>query len=772
MYLGFVDGPEVDAERLTFAARGNPPSSGADLESARSAEQPPEVSALLGEERGDSVAGSRDSPSPPAGYAFVSRVQEMTAAPMERSRAEPARVHWRTGWLGAPAAADELAAAAGNAGRGWTFGWIRIAEDSTAADAASQLAGYGAALLGSAGRLARVRVPGGLDALRAIARLPAVEALGAMPSERKLDPLLAESAAASAPGESLRVFVTLMAGDPDGRWGRALAHIGAEVGRFDPAVRVYAARIPADRLAELAAADFVQSVEAVDVVRAMHDTAVPAMGADLLRTYAGPPGRYLGVAGAGVPVGVMDTGLNARHVDILGGRASICGVNFAQGNGGGEADDLWFDQDGHGTHVTGTITGAGLGERRYAGMAPAVEHIRFAKVLNSLGYGFEDWILAGMDYLAENSGCGGGDAPMLAKPLVVNMSLGACSLEFEGRTTGERKLDATVWGARQLYVVANANSGRSCFTDVGAAKNSLAVGAIRDDGRIADFSSRGPTADGRLLPKLSATGVGLHSARGRGSRSGYDQLSGTSMASPTVAGIAALLMDAAPEHGSMPALARARLMASAIRPDVWLESNSAFPATNTDGPGPVQAAYGLGKASAPLSVLQRDEPDGWTTGGAVATLEDGRYGHVDITVPQGASRLDLVMTWDEPPAETIAAPVLNDLDLWLDHAADCGAAACGERSSRSRIDNIEWIVVRNPQPGSYRVKVTGPRVYAVPPRAALAWTVIRGKSTPQVSVGVSKRPLGRSRTRIAATLATDGYVATGARLGVGCRAAA
>ncbi len=716
------------------------------------------------------VPGLRNSPSPPTGYTFVSSVEEMTTVPMERSRTGFAQVTRRMEWLGSPTAAAELEALAATAGRDWTFGWIRIAGDSTPSDAAIQLARHGAASVGSAGRLMRVRVPGDLGALRAIAELPAVEALGAMPAESKLGPSLAASEGAATPGEPLRVFVTLMEDDPDRRWGRALAEIGAEAGRFDPAIRVYTALLQADRLAELAAADFVQSVEAVGVVRAMHDTAVPAMGADLVRTYAGA-GRYLGVGGASVPIGVMDTGLNARHVDIVGGRASICGVNFTEGDGRREAEDLWIDRDGHGTHVTGTIAGAGIGEARYAGMAPAVERIRFAKVLNSYGFGLDDWILAGMDYLAEHSACDDLNSPPLTKPLVVNMSLGNCSLEFEGRTTGERKLDATVWGARQLYVVANANSGRACFADFGASKNALAVGAIQDDGRIADFSSRGPTADGRLSPKLSATGVDLYSARGGGSRSGYDRFSGTSMASPSVAGIAALLMDAAPDHGSNPALARARLMASAVRPDAWLESGSAFPPTNTGGPGSVHAAYGLGKVSAPLSVLQRDEPDGWTTGGAVAALNDGEYGHVDIEVPEGASRLDLVMTWDEPAAETIADPVLNDLDLWLDHAADCGAAACGEHSSRSRVDNVEWIVVRNPPAGTWRAKVAASRVYTAPPRAALAWTVIRGKSTPRVAVEVVTRPMGRTRTRVAATLTTDGYVAAGTRLGLGCRAA-
>ncbi len=122
------------------------------------------------------------------------------------------------------------------------------------------------------------------------------------------------------------------------------------------------------------------------------------------------------------------------------------------------------------------------------------------------------------------------------------------------------------------------------------------------------------------------------------------------MSSPTVAGVAALLMDAAPEHQEHPALARARLLAGAIRPDPWLDAPDVFPSTNTGGPGLMQAQYGLGKVSARTGILNRDGAGGWIGGGAVSELRDGEYAHHDIEVPAGASRLDLVMTWDEPPA--------------------------------------------------------------------------------------------------------------------------
>ena len=730
-------------------------------------------------QRGTSPDAAYDSateelaPSPPEGYSFVTVDGEMATTPMPESDTSPREsIDDGLDWLDEPDAVSTLVRQAAAAGRDWSFGWVRAAHDAGPEASRAALEEFGVEVLGASGRLLRAKLPGDKASLRAISDLPEVAGLGAVPKERKVATGFVEEMQTAPVHERTPVFITLMTDDPQGRWRHRLEELGAVVGRFDPDVRAYAAHIANTALDAIASQDFVLAIEPIGIVRAAHDTAVPAMGADALRRHEGSPGLFSGTAGASVPIAVMDTGLNINHLDIATNRESICGANFVYNQPRVDEADLWVDDGLHGTHVTGTIAGNGYAELRYAGMAPGVRHIRFAKVLSHFGSGASDSIQRGMDFLAQPSSCAeAGWSSVRVKPLIVNMSLSASNRSFEGRGIGARKLDAVVWGHRQLYVVAQSNSGISGFSNYGTAKNSLAVGAVLDSGDIASFSSHGPTADGRLAPQIVATGVAIWSTQGGGNRGNYLRLSGTSMAAPSVAGVAALLMDAVQAHREYPALTRARLMASAIKPDAWLHSPNRFPADNSNGPGALQVQYGLGKVSARTSVLNRNQADGWVSGSAVSKLNNGEYAHRDIEVPENTSRLDLVMTWDEPPTDTIGQAVLNDLDLWLDRDGDCGSAACGERSSTSRKDNVEWIILRDPPPGTYRVKILPRRIHGAAPRAALAWTLIRGPATPQLGIQANKSNLdGTGPHNLTLTLTADGYVAAGTRLHVDCDA--
>ena len=124
--------------------------------------------------------------------------------------------------------------------------------------------------------------------------MPEVDGLGAVPPEVKLPEAFAREASEAPPQEQVPVFITLMADDADGRWRQALEDLGAVVGRFDPDVRAYTANVTYAQLEAIAATDYVLAVEPVGIVRPAHDTSVPAMGADALRTYDGSPGIFLG----------------------------------------------------------------------------------------------------------------------------------------------------------------------------------------------------------------------------------------------------------------------------------------------------------------------------------------------------------------------------------------------------------------------------------------------------------------------------------------------
>ena len=674
-------------------------------------------------------------------------------------------------WLDPAVAYAALVDQATRAGRDYTFAVLRLGPRTNVAELGRALAALDARIEGVSGEYARVRVPAERGRLQSIAGLTGVLGLGALPLGQKAPEAFVQEMRSRAAGELVPVYITLMSADPTGEWRQALSGLGIVVGAWDSDLRSYTANMPAMALAPAMAADYVMAVEPVPVVTANHASSVPVMGVDGLRQYVPAEGHFTGLTGEGIAVGVLDTGLNTRHVDIAHGRESVCGASFIAD----EHWDLWLDMDGHGTHVVGTVAGAGRADPLLAGVAPGLSHLRFGKVLSASGWGSGENIRRAMDHFSRPTDCAWrGTASDAVKPLIVNMSLSATALNFSGRGVGERKLDAVVHAHSQLYVVAQANSGLHGFSNYGTAKNSLAVGAVGDSGLIAPFSSHGPTADGRLAPNVVGTGVRLTSARGRGSLSGHDTFSGTSMAAPSVAGVAALLMQARPEFRNRPALTRARLMASAIRPDAYFDSPGQLPADNSDGPGTFNNLYGLGLVSGRTAVLSNDSPAGWLNGSASAEPMDGAYEYIDIDVPEGASRLDVVLTWDEQPADTLTRSVLNNLDLWADRGADCGADACGEHASRSEVDNVEWLLIADPAPGVYRIKAVPVEIYGESVSAAVAWTIRRGEATPRLDIQVEEATPSNADSRhlvVDVTVESSAYVASGTTIHLGCRSA-
>ena len=705
----------------------------------------------------------------PDDYSFGTYHGFMQRAPSSTDTVQPPPPN--PAWLDPAVAHDALLDQARRAGRDFTFAVLRLGPQTNGQDLERALGVLGARIEGVTGEYARVRAPAARGRLESIAGLSGVLGLGALPPEQKAAKAFMQEMRSRAAGEPVPVYITLMSADPGGEWRQALSSLGIVVGAWDSDLRSYTANMPAAALAPALAADYVMAIEPVPMVTANHASSLPVMGVDGLRQYDAAENRFTGLTGEGIAVGVLDTGLNTRHVDIAHGRKSVCGASFVTD----EHWDLWLDMQGHGTHVFGTIAGAGRVDPLLAGVAPGLSHLRIGKVLSAYGFGSGEDIRRAMDHFSRPTGCAWqGTASDAVKPLIVNMSLSATALHYSGRGVGERKLDAVVHAHSQLYVVAQANSGLHGFSNYGTAKNSLAVGAVEDSGLIAWFSSHGPTADGRLAPNVVGTGVELTSARGRGSLSGHDTFSGTSMAAPSVAGVAALLMQSRPEFRNRPALTRARLMASAIRPDAYFDSRGQLPADNSDGPGTFNNLYGLGLVSGRTAVFSNDSAEGWLNGSASAEPKDGAYEYIDIDVPVGASRLDVVLTWDEQPADTLTRSVLNNLDLWADRGADCGADACGEHASRSEVDNVEWLFIEDPAPGVYRIKAVPVEIYGESADAAVAWTIRLGQATPRLDLQVEETSASNADSRqlvVDLTVDSSGYVASGTTVHLGCRIA-
>ncbi|MEU4704024.1 S8 family peptidase [Nonomuraea dietziae] len=253
-------------------------------------------------------------------------------------------------------------------------------------------------------------------------------------------------------------------------------------------------------------------------VKVSLDHSVPQVGA--------PEAWQAGFDGKGVKVAVLDTGVDAAHRD-LAGRVKQTKVFTG--------DESVNDAHGHGTHVAATIAG-GVGKK---GVAPGAELI-IGKVLGDDGSGTLSGVIEGMEWAAAEGAS------------VINMSLGG------DVTDGTDPLSVAVDNLTErtgaLFVVAAGNDGAAYSVgSPGAATSALTVGAVDGKDAIADFSSRGPRLDDAPKPDLTAPGVGIVAARATGTGMGqpvdehYTAASGTSMATPHVAGAAAILKQRHPE---------------------------------------------------------------------------------------------------------------------------------------------------------------------------------------------------------------------------------
>ena len=234
-----------------------------------------------------------------------------------------------------------------------------------------------------------------------------------------------------------------------------------------------------------------------------------------------------------VVIAFIDTGIDTNHIDLP--VAKVLGWRDFLAN-----KPTPYDDHGHGTHVAGIASGTGRGDQRCTGVAPG-SAVVMAKALDNTGKGRMsvvdaalEWIITEKDKLSID---------------VLNLSFGTRGPADGSDSTCQLINYAQKSGIVVVAAAGNLGPGKQTIASPGAAEKAITVGGMADRGEggdfLAYFSSRGPTLDGRLKPDLTAPCWRIMAPQFK-TKNQYTVYSGTSMAVPFVAGIAALLLDFKP----------------------------------------------------------------------------------------------------------------------------------------------------------------------------------------------------------------------------------
>ncbi|OJT21294.1 peptidase S8 [Archangium sp. Cb G35] len=254
-----------------------------------------------------------------------------------------------------------------------------------------------------------------------------------------------------------------------------------------------------------------------------------------------------GIKGAGVMLGILDTGVDADHPEHQNRLIQFRYVSLFPNSPHNPARDVrGFDPDGHGTHVAGIAAG------QYHGVAPEVDLyvasvIESESIRTSLGR-----VAAGMEWLLHQF-----SRPENAtRPAVVNMSLGfpvqppqgVSDMEYRLNIRALQTLLRRLVDSNVLPIVAAGNGGAGTAGYPAAFPEALAVGAVDFSRRVASFSASG-VVNQRSVPDVMGYGVNVYSSTERrcNNQAFYERMSGTSMAAPYVAGLAALYRCRSPD---------------------------------------------------------------------------------------------------------------------------------------------------------------------------------------------------------------------------------
>lgn len=543
-------------------------------------------------------------------------------------------------------------------------------------------------------------------------------------------------------------------------------------------------RISREQLTPLARSGAVLWIEPAPAMRLFDEVSSRIVGGD------GPPGQTLvqslGYTGAGVTVAVADSGLdsgdtNSMHPDIQGRVKAL----FHYG-APGQLDDA-ADEHSHGTHCAGIIAGNGatgeFDESGYLyglGVAPGAGLIG-QRIFDAAG-GYAP--PPSFETLTRDAKRAGADIGSNSWGDDTQGEYDLSAMEFDALV---RDADLLALGD-QPYILefsaGNAGPGTQTIGSPAVAKNVIATGASQNDrfnlpieefsiyadGRdaMADFSSRGPCADGRIKPDLVAPGSWIASLRSIYANDDYAwwpisenylYQGGTSQAGPQISGAAAVFVQYwRTTHGGgtpSPALVKAALINSATDLDDGLTTFDAVP-NNDEGWGRVNLPALIGAAR------NYDFTD------QSILLTNGAVFEKTILIGSSAEPLKITLAYtDVPGLPAAAAALVNDLDLEVISPTDeifrGNRFEAGESTPDvplpDTINNVEAVHIAAPVPGEYLVRVRASRVVedaridspTVDQDFAL---VLSGKFAPAgVGIITFNRPAYRAPDQIKLTLA-------------------
>ncbi|MBI3883994.1 MAG: S8 family serine peptidase, partial [Sphingobacteriales bacterium] len=408
--------------------------------------------------------------------------------------------------------------------------------------------------------------------------------------------------------------------------------------------------------------------------------------------------------GKGVAIGIGDEGDISTHIDFSG-RLLLRTAAMPSS---------------HSTHVSGTAAGAGILNIKAHGMAPK------ATIINQY---FSDIITNAPTYITDNN------------MVVTNNSYHS----VEGGCAGEgaydvlsNYADAQIKNnAQLLHVFAAGNDGALTCSPYPAsygtvksgwqsAKNVLTVGAMNTaDYSIASFSSRGPVADGRIKPEITSGGVTISSTTLNNT---YGYSNGTSMASPVITGVLALIYERYRQThaGADPT---SSLMKAII-------CNTALDLGNA---GP-DYSFGFGMVNARKAVEAIDSSRYFT--GNIANAANASN---TITLLKNARRLKVMLYWaDKEAAVNAANTLVNDLDLSVTEPSSTlhrpmvlnpSNVTANAAEAIDHKNNIEQVVIENPVAGTYTINVNGFSIPFGPQNYSLSYEVLDSSVTVEYPFG-------------------------------------